>query len=508
MVVKIRRLLQSIPDPNFICILNVQENFRHTSSNNLVSRDELMMVLSRLDELQIRGLYFSETQRLTLGDVGLEEATNTGNGNIAYAVEVCSCPPEYMDDSCQECSPGFYRETVGPFTGKCVPCNCNGNSDRCLDGSGICINCQHNTAGEKCERCKEGYFRDASQGLCKECHCPYTNSFASGCLEDNGEIQCFCKEGYSGKHCESCAPGYFGNPLKYRYCQKCNCLENGQLTTCDRLTGECISQEPKDIDPNEDCNSCGSCVITLLEDLSTMGSELRVIEFQMQSINTSAQLLGQMKHLEVRSKQLESLLNHSHSVIKTQSSKVDELETGLSHINQNINALKEKAEGNYKKAQNLLNNFSKTNQRGRTLISKIQSILIHINVLLGQIDGTSTEGSSFPTEYSAKELVKAQQMINEMRNRNFGQQLTEAEKEKGKAQHLLDRIRNELEKRNTNNQGLIKSVRDSLNEYESKLNDLRESLREAKEQTKLAENLNGENERLLEEIKYVITQFI
>lgn len=66
---------------------------------------------------------------------------------------------------------------------------------------------------------------------------------------------------------------------------------------------------------------------------------------------------------------------------------------------------------------------------------------------------------------------------------------------------MLDRIRNELEKRKANNQGLIKSVRDSLNEYESKLNDLHESLREAKEQTNLAENLNGENKRLLEEIK-------
>uniref|UniRef100_A0A8C5SXR0 Laminin subunit alpha 3 n=1 Tax=Laticauda laticaudata TaxID=8630 RepID=A0A8C5SXR0_LATLA len=436
----------------------VEENFRHTSSNNLVSREELMMVLSRLDGLQIRGLYFTETQRLTLGNVGLEEATNTGNGNIAYAVEACSCPPEYMGDSCQECSPGFYRESVGQFTGRCVPCSCNGNSDRCLDGSGICINCQHNTAGEKCERCKEGYFRDASQGLCKECHCPYTNSFASDCLEVNGEIQCFCKEGYSGKHCESCAPGYFGNPLKYRYCQKCNCLENGQLTKCDRLTGECISQEPKDIDPNEDCNSCGSCVITLLEDLSTMGSELRVIEFQMQSINTSAQLLGQMKHLEVRSKQLEVT------------------QTGFPwdwiHF-----------------------------PEGMVKVSYLFELCFLVLVLLGQIDGTSTEGNSFPIKHPAKELVQAQQMISEMRNRNFGQQLTEAEKEKGKAQHLLNRIRNELEKRKANNQGLLKSVRDSLNEYESKLNDLHESLREAKEQTKLAENLNGENKRLLEDIK-------
>ncbi|XP_007432316.1 laminin subunit alpha-3, partial [Python bivittatus] len=491
-----------LPDKQYYgSVQLVEGNFRHTSSNNLVSREELMLVLSRLDGLQIRGLYFTETQRLTLGDVGLEEATNTGNGNIAYAVEACSCPPEYMGDSCQECSPGFYRENMGLFTGRCVPCNCHGNAERCLDGSGICINCQHNTAGEKCERCKEGYFGDASRGLCKECRCPYTNSFASGCLEDNGEIQCFCKEGYSGMQCESCAPGYFGNPLKYGgYCQKCNCLENGQLTKCDRLTGECISQEPKDIDPNEDCNSCGSCVITLLEDLSTMGSELRVIEFQMQNINTSAQVLRQMKLLEDRSNQLEILLNHSRSVIKTQTPKVDELETDLSYLNQNINALKEEAESNDKKAQTLLNNFSKTNQRGRALISKIQSLLTNINVLLQQIDGM-VEGTSLPTEHSAKELMQAQQMINEMRNRNFGQQLTEAEKEKGKAQHLLERIRNELQKRKAQNQGLIKNVRDSLNEYESKLNDLHESLREAKEQTKLAENLNGENKRLLEETK-------
>ena len=39
----------------------------------------------------------------------------------------------------QKCSPGFYRENSGLFRGRCLPCNCNGNSDRCLDGSGICV---------------------------------------------------------------------------------------------------------------------------------------------------------------------------------------------------------------------------------------------------------------------------------------------------------------------------------------------------------------------------------
>uniref|UniRef100_A0A803T5R5 Laminin subunit alpha 3 n=1 Tax=Anolis carolinensis TaxID=28377 RepID=A0A803T5R5_ANOCA len=394
-----------LPDKQYYgSVKLVEGNFRHASSNDLVTREELMMVLSRLEGLQIRGLYFTESQRLTLGEVGLEEATGTGSGNAAYNVETCSCPAGYLGDSCQECSPGFYRENRDRLTGRCIPCNCNGNSDRCLDGSGICLNCQHNTAGDNCEYCREGYFGDASQGNCRACRCPYTNSFASGCIENDGDIQCFCREGYTGVHCESCAPGYFGNPLKYGgFCQKCNCPNNGQLPNCDRLTGECINQEPKDIDPHEDCDACDSCVITLLKDLSSMQDELQVIKFQMQNVNASTHTLGQMKHLEDR-------------------------------VKQNRGTIEEIAENNYKKAETLFNNFGKTNQRGKDLISKIQSL-------------------------------------------------------------------NELQKHQAENQGLIKIVRDSLNEYELKLNDLRESLKEAKEQTKLAETLNVDNKILFEDIK-------
>uniref|UniRef100_A0A8C5SXT4 Laminin subunit alpha 3 n=1 Tax=Laticauda laticaudata TaxID=8630 RepID=A0A8C5SXT4_LATLA len=369
----------------------------------------------------------------------------------------------------QECSPGFYRESVGQFTGRCVPCSCNGNSDRCLDGSGICINCQHNTAGEKCERCKEGYFRDASQGLCKECHCPYTNSFASDCLEVNGEIQCFCKEGYSGKHCESCAPGYFGNPLKYRYCQKCNCLENGQLTKCDRLTGECISQEPKDIDPNEDCNSCGSCVITLLEDLSTMGSELRVIEFQMQSINTSAQLLGQMKHLEVRSKQLESLLDHSRSVVKTQSSKVDELETGLSHLNQNINALKEKVMLN-----RIRNELEKRKANNQGLLKSVRDSLNEYESKLNDLHESLRE---------AKEQTKLAENLN------------------GENKRLLEDIKKQTEEM-TRQQSAIWDLLNSAKASVSQTNNIFELFQKSKEEYEsLAANLDEARKDLDEKLK-------
>lgn len=76
-----------------------------------MSREELMTVLSRLEGLYIRGLHFTETQRLTLGEVGLEESSDLGSGPRAHLVEMCACPPDYTGDSCQ----------VGNFPSRSIP---------------------------------------------------------------------------------------------------------------------------------------------------------------------------------------------------------------------------------------------------------------------------------------------------------------------------------------------------------------------------------------------------
>lgn len=92
----------------------VQGNFRHEDSGAPVSREELMTVLSQLEGLYIRGLHFTETQRLTLGEVGLEEASDTGSGPRAHLVEMCACPPVYTGDSCQV---GFPQPRIPHFLG-------------------------------------------------------------------------------------------------------------------------------------------------------------------------------------------------------------------------------------------------------------------------------------------------------------------------------------------------------------------------------------------------------
>ncbi|XP_008574866.1 PREDICTED: laminin subunit alpha-3 [Galeopterus variegatus] len=480
----------------------VEGNFRRAGSRTPVSRRELLTVLSRLDGLRVRGLRFTETQRLSLGDVGLEEASDAGSGRLAHHVELCACPPHYTGDSCQGCSPGYYRDNKDLYTGRCVPCHCNGHSNRCQDGSGICINCQHNTAGEHCERCKEGHYRDAVHGSCRVCPCPHTNSFATGCVGNGENVRCSCKPGYTGTQCERCAPGYFGNPQKFGgSCQPCNCNSNGQLGSCDPLTGDCINQEPKDSGPAEECDDCDSCVMTLLDDLATMGEELRLVKSQLQGLSASAGALEQMRHMETQAKDLRNQLLNYRSTISNHGSKMDGLEKELSNLNRDFETLQEKAQINSRKAQTLYNNVDQTTQSAKELDTKINNVIRNVQILLKQISGTDGEGNNVPSGDFSRELAEAERMMRELRNRNFGKHLREAEAENREAQLLLNRIRSWLETHQVENNGLVKSIRDSLNEYEAKLSDLRAALQEAAAQAKQATGLNQENERALGAIK-------
>lgn len=161
------------------------------------------MVLAALDSLLIRALHSQFAHTVSLRGAVLEGAKTLPAGRHANSVEICMCPANYLGDSCQvdeadslsfgdfsvlghigyvatlsflrfsldnnnqnlkdilkgwfwfvnmkhfvlndfvlfaqECAPGYYRDTFGLFLGKCVPCNCNGHSDRCLDGSGVCV---------------------------------------------------------------------------------------------------------------------------------------------------------------------------------------------------------------------------------------------------------------------------------------------------------------------------------------------------------------------------------
>uniref|UniRef100_A0A8C4DLR4 Laminin subunit alpha-5 n=1 Tax=Dicentrarchus labrax TaxID=13489 RepID=A0A8C4DLR4_DICLA len=252
-LVFMEREYSSPEEPHLGIVHMIEGSFLHAQTGNSVSREELMMVLVGLESLQIRALHSQSAHSVSLRGAVLEGAKNLPAGRHANNVEICMCPANYLGDSCQKCAPGYYRDTVGLFLGKCVPCNCNGHSDQCLDGSGICVDCQHNTAGDHCEKCQGGFLGnnslDGQAVSCSSCPCPLrvpSNNFAEGCVEKSDRMQCLCMPGYAGPHCERCAPGYYGNPMVLgSRCQLCHCHGNTDpnmlFTDCHPLTGECLS---------------------------------------------------------------------------------------------------------------------------------------------------------------------------------------------------------------------------------------------------------------------------
>ncbi|CAH2252137.1 laminin subunit alpha-4 [Pelobates cultripes] len=146
----------------------------------------------------------------------------------------------------QRCQSGFYYSV----SGECLPCKCNGNSQKCLDGSGTCVDCQRNTTGKHCDKCPSGFMEDVIRGVlrnCLSCPCPLpisSNNFALSCGIKRGSVQCLCQENYAGPKCERCAPGYYGNPLLIgSTCKKCDCSGNSDpnliFEDCNELTGQC-----------------------------------------------------------------------------------------------------------------------------------------------------------------------------------------------------------------------------------------------------------------------------
>lgn len=168
--------------------------------------------------------------------VGRQDPPETSEPRVALG----RLPP-----AAEKCNAGFFRT----LSGECVPCDCNGNSNECLDGSGFCVHCQRNTTGEHCEKCLDGYIGDSIRGaprFCQLCPCPLPHlaNFAESCYRKNGAVRCICKENYAGPNCERCAPGYYGNPLLIgSTCKKCDCSGNSDpnliFEDCDEVTGQC-----------------------------------------------------------------------------------------------------------------------------------------------------------------------------------------------------------------------------------------------------------------------------
>ncbi|XP_067621354.1 laminin subunit alpha-1 isoform X1 [Eurosta solidaginis] len=280
-----------------------ESEWKYHHNSQSVDRANLMAALQNVKHIFVRASAFADFTEVVLYNVHMDSAIYVfGSTNmIAKGVEQCKCSKRYDGLSCQDPGKGYYRyrnvteiETVfiEDLIGRVVPCHCNGRSNDCERETGVCLNCRDNTGGGHCEQCAEGFYGDPNSAHgCQSCPCPETSrNFAKGCNVWQGEVNCICKPGYTGKLCDRCRPGYFGNPLAYpnSTCQPCDCNLDGSATDdCDSQTGQCQCRagvtglkcdrciaERHHLEEHG-CRLCDNCTLLLLDYVELIGNKLR-----------------------------------------------------------------------------------------------------------------------------------------------------------------------------------------------------------------------------------------
>ncbi|CAH8616947.1 unnamed protein product [Schistosoma rodhaini] len=235
---------------------------------------DIMTVLSSIDRLMIKAKYITDQTTTELMSVTLGRAIRDEIGGIPN-IEECICPNGYSGSSCESCAIGYYRDyqkqsmiqtNQTSFTSStalslwrstmmtqlpvCVLCECHGHSDICDEKTGVCIDCAHNTAGDKCDICAPGFYGDPRTGdpkACKSCECPHLDyQMTTVCLAHEEELfkeekpyVCLdCTENTRGRYCEVCAEMYYGDPLNGVPCRPCNC--GPAAIGCNATNGACI----------------------------------------------------------------------------------------------------------------------------------------------------------------------------------------------------------------------------------------------------------------------------
>uniref|UniRef100_A0A8C0XCJ3 Laminin subunit alpha-4 n=1 Tax=Castor canadensis TaxID=51338 RepID=A0A8C0XCJ3_CASCN len=450
--------------------------------------------------------------------------------------------PEPLPPAAQRCDAGFFRA----LSGECLPCDCNGNSNECLDGSGFCVHCQRNTTGENCEKCLDGYIGDSIRGaprFCQPCPCPLPHLaiFAESCYRKNGAVRCICKENYAGPNCERCAPGYYGNPLlNGSTCKKCdcsgnsdpnlifedcdevtgqcrNCLRNttgfkcercapgyyGDARTakncavcscgggpCDSITGECL-EEGFELPTGMDCPtiSCDKCIWDLTDDLRLAALSIEESKSGLLSVSSGAAAHRHVNEMNSTIYLLKTKLLERENQYVLRKIQINSAENTMKSLLSDMEELAGKGSQASRKGPLVQKESMDTTEHATKLVEQAHNMRDKIQEINNKMLYYGEEQELGPEEITEK-LVLAQKMVEEIRRRPpFLTQRELVDEEADEAQELLSQAEN-WQRLHNDTRSLFPVVLEQLDDYSAKLADLQESLDQALDHVRDAEDMN------------------
>ncbi|XP_061609365.1 laminin subunit alpha-2 isoform X7 [Phyllopteryx taeniolatus] len=502
-----------------------EHEWRHADGRPM-TRQDFMDVLFYVDYILIKASHGNQMRNSHISEINLtvaEEGTPTRESEKAYQIEKCECPIGYSGLSCEECAAGFYRlrsssHASAPASrvptavgmGGCVQCQCSGHSTTCDPDTSICQNCQDNTEGDHCERCAPGFY-GVVRGFhddCKPCACPLTtpgNNFSPMCVtEGYDDYRCTsCPEGYEGKYCERCSTGYHGNPqMPGGRCEECKCSPWGALPgPCDPVTGQCrctVGASGRSCDQCMERHVCGPSGIISCDDecsgllISDMDRLYRIITDitvttplppPYKILYRFENMTEELKHMLSPQKAPERLLQLADSNLGSLVVEMDQLHSRATKVSADGEQVEDDANRIQTRAE-VLEKFIRDTLLGA---QDLQSKADELNRMLARKDGTPEKGLK-----EIKEEI--QTMLAEMRKRQLGEKRIIAEEEMDLAEQLFQKMKRMFGDPHQATEDLKAEIKGKLSDHEGKLQEAQDLLYSAREKTRLAGLLAGQNQ--------------
>ncbi|XP_019375618.1 PREDICTED: laminin subunit alpha-4 [Gavialis gangeticus] len=453
----------------------------------------------------------------------------------------------------EKCGEGFYHTT----SGECSPCNCNGNTNKCLDGSGICVDCQRNTTGEHCERCLDGFIADVLRGVptsCQPCPCPLPSfaNFAVACYRKSRVVRCVCKENYAGSNCERCAPGYYGNPLLIgSTCRKCDCSGNSDpnliFEDCDEVTGQCRNclrnttgfkcelcapgyygdarvaknctechcgggpcdshngeclaeslESPTGIDcPTIDCDKC---IWDLTDDIRLSDLAIDQSKSTLLSISTGVAAHRRLNELNSTVSLFEMKLSEKENHSELRKIQMNNAETEMNNLLEDIETLDVQRNQASSKDLRIQKETMATIHRATQLAQQLSNMRDNIQEISSKMIYYRSQHELSPEDIIQK-LNMAEEMLREIRSRKpFTNQKKLADDEADATQKLLRQVE-EWQVLYNATRSMFPTVLDQINDHDMKISDLQEALDQALDYARQTEDINEENTAKFQDYK-------
>ncbi|XP_034171779.1 laminin subunit beta-1 isoform X2 [Osmia lignaria lignaria] len=439
---------------------------------------------------------------------------------------ICECYDGYTGPRCESCAENYFGNPEVPG-GNCEFCNCNNNTDlrqigNCDSQTGRCLQCLYNTDGANCHICKAGFYGNALEQDCQDCHCDVlgTDRNAGPCDHRTGQCPCLphvigqhcdsceenhwriasgqgcdpcecdsvgsvsdscnpydgtceCKPGFGGRRCNECQTNFWGNPTIK--CYPCDCDLTGSASQqCDGETGMCICHKGIGGEKCDQCyrgyygnapqcNPCGECFDNWDITLTGLRNKTNLVieeASRIQKVGTTGVYSQEFDDMIESLDQVKGLI--SSTSIRSQD--LDELNDLAIDLNRNVSMSTKQLE----EVNNLLETVSQRVNLGDAALKNLKNRTNNLHQAAADLKGNATrlqeenvQGALNVTQQMAEQSKQAEKMANDTSN-----VLADAERYRKHTESLLAKNRGFVDEAQKRNRESLDQINDKLRTFD------------------------------------------